>query len=106
MAGSRAPWVEKPGERRRRFYRLTATGRRVLAQQRTTWDDFVEAYPWRCEPNMPDWKPDIRARLSQLSIAPSREAEIVEELTQHSTIAGASSWREGDARRCRAHRQD
>jgi putative ABC transport system permease protein len=32
---------------------------------------------------MPDWKPDIRARLSQLSIAPSREAEIVEELTQH-----------------------
>ena len=36
-------WVEKAGERRRRFYRLTATGRRVLAQQRTTWDDFVEA---------------------------------------------------------------
>jgi putative ABC transport system permease protein len=32
---------------------------------------------------MPDWRPDIRARLSQLSIAPSREAEIVEELTQH-----------------------
>ena len=36
-------WVEKPGERRRRFYRLTATGGRVLVQQRTTWDDFVEA---------------------------------------------------------------
>jgi PadR family transcriptional regulator, regulatory protein PadR len=36
-------WVEKAGERRRRFYRLTATGRRVLAQQRTTWDAFVEA---------------------------------------------------------------
>ena len=36
-------WVEKPGERRRRFYRLTATGRRVLVQQRATWDDFVEA---------------------------------------------------------------
>lgn len=32
---------------------------------------------------MPDWRPDIRARLSHLSIAPSREAEIVEELTQH-----------------------
>ena len=30
-----------------------------------------------------DWRPDIRARLSHLSIAPSREAEIVEELTQH-----------------------
>src|SRR5512144_2973918 len=27
-------WVEKPGERRRRFYRLTPTGKRVLAEQR------------------------------------------------------------------------
>jgi len=36
-------WVEKAGERRRRFYGLTAMGRRVLAQQRRTWDDFVEA---------------------------------------------------------------
>src|ERR1041384_5523011 len=36
-------WVEKPGERRRRFYKLTAEGRRVLAQQRKTWDAFVEA---------------------------------------------------------------
>src|SRR5262245_33263634 len=36
-------WVEKPGERRRRFYRVTATGRRVLAQQRRTWAAFVEA---------------------------------------------------------------
>jgi transcriptional regulator len=36
-------WVEKPDERRRRFYKLTATGRRVLAEQRRTWDAFVEA---------------------------------------------------------------
>jgi len=36
-------WVEKAGERRRRFYRLTPTGQRVLARQRQTWDDFVEA---------------------------------------------------------------
>ena len=36
-------WVEKPGERRRRFYKLTPEGRRVLAQQRKTWDAFVEA---------------------------------------------------------------
>ena len=36
-------WVEKAGERRRRFYRLTAEGRRVLASQRRTWRDFVEA---------------------------------------------------------------
>jgi len=36
-------WVEKPDERRRRFYRLTPQGRRVLAQQRKTWDAFVAA---------------------------------------------------------------
>lgn len=36
-------WVEKAGERRRRFYKLTAQGRRVLAQQRKTWAAFVEA---------------------------------------------------------------
>jgi transcriptional regulator len=36
-------WVEKSGERRRRFYRVTAVGKRVLAQQRKTWAAFVEA---------------------------------------------------------------
>jgi transcriptional regulator len=36
-------WVERPGERRRRFYRLTATGVKVLSQQRQTWENFVEA---------------------------------------------------------------
>jgi putative ABC transport system permease protein len=32
---------------------------------------------------MPDWKPEIRARLSTVRLAPPREAEIVEELSQH-----------------------
>jgi PadR family transcriptional regulator PadR len=36
-------WVEKPGQRRRRCYRLTQEGRRVLAVQRHTWRAFVEA---------------------------------------------------------------
>ena len=36
-------WVEKAGERRRRFYKVTAEGRKVLAAQRKTWDAFVEA---------------------------------------------------------------
>src|SRR5689334_24139651 len=36
-------WIEKPGERRRRFYRVTPQGKRVLAQQRKTFDAFVEA---------------------------------------------------------------
>src|SRR5258708_104876 len=39
----RGRWVEKAGERRRRFYRLTPLGRRVLAEQRRTWRDFVAA---------------------------------------------------------------
>ena len=36
-------WAEKAGQRRRRFYGLTAEGRRVLGQQRTTWKSFVQA---------------------------------------------------------------
>ena len=36
-------WVEKPGTRRRRFYRLTRDGRRVLAAQRDNWREFVAA---------------------------------------------------------------
>lgn len=36
-------WVEKEGQRRRRFYRLTAEGKTVLAAQRNTWREFVEA---------------------------------------------------------------
>lgn len=39
----RGTWVEKPDERRRRFYKLTSEGKRVLAQQRKTWEAFVEA---------------------------------------------------------------
>ena len=36
-------WVEKAGQRRRRYYRLTAEGRRVLAAQRNTWQEFFAA---------------------------------------------------------------
>jgi len=36
-------WVEKPGTRRRRYYRLTPGGRKVLAQQRSRWEAFVAA---------------------------------------------------------------
>ena len=36
-------WVEKSGQRRRRYYRLTAPGRKVLASQRQGWQTFVAA---------------------------------------------------------------
>lgn len=36
-------WVDKAGQRRRRYYRLTAAGRRVLRAQRSVWQTFVAA---------------------------------------------------------------
>ena len=36
-------WVEKPGQRRRRYYKLTAAGRRMLAEQRKNWSVFMDA---------------------------------------------------------------
>jgi PadR family transcriptional regulator len=36
-------WVEKAGQRRRRYYRLTAAGRKTLASQRNVWESFFEA---------------------------------------------------------------
>jgi len=36
-------WVEKSGQRRRRYYRLTRAGRQILASQRQGWKLFVEA---------------------------------------------------------------
>src|SRR4029453_4749145 len=36
-------WIEKAGERRRRFYRLTSEVKHVLAAQRHNWREFVDA---------------------------------------------------------------
>jgi PadR family transcriptional regulator, regulatory protein PadR len=36
-------WVEKAGQRRRRYYRLTAQGRKMLKEQRSLWRSFVTA---------------------------------------------------------------
>ena len=36
-------WVEKAGQRRRRYYRLTAGGRMVLAEQRSNWRELLTA---------------------------------------------------------------
>jgi transcriptional regulator len=36
-------WVEKANQRRRRYYRATATGRKILRQQRGVWSTFVAA---------------------------------------------------------------
>lgn len=36
-------WVEKADQRRRRYYALTAEGRKVLRLQRKNWKEFVAA---------------------------------------------------------------
>ena len=36
-------WVEKAGQRRRRYYKLTKEGRRMLAAERQGWRAFVQA---------------------------------------------------------------
>ena len=36
-------WVEKTGQRRRRYYRLTPEGRRMLIAQRREWRTLIEA---------------------------------------------------------------
>jgi PadR family transcriptional regulator PadR len=39
----RGRWIERAGQRRRRYYRITETGRHVLAEQRRDWARFVTA---------------------------------------------------------------
>ncbi len=36
-------WVEKPDQRRRRYYRLTPQGRQALRSKEQSWKDFVAA---------------------------------------------------------------
>lgn len=36
-------WVEKAGQRRRRYYAITATGRTILEAQRKSWREFATA---------------------------------------------------------------
>ena len=36
-------WVEKAGQRRRRYYRITESGRAMLATQREDWGRFIVA---------------------------------------------------------------
>ena len=36
-------WIEKPGQRRRRYYKLTPAGAKVLTAQRSTWREFIRA---------------------------------------------------------------
>jgi PadR family transcriptional regulator, regulatory protein PadR len=39
----RGRWVERAGQRRRRYYRITDNGRTMLASQREEWGRFIAA---------------------------------------------------------------
>src|SRR6059036_4282763 len=39
----RGRWIEKAGQRRRRYYRLTPAGKQMLKSQRNTWREFADA---------------------------------------------------------------
>ena len=39
----RGRWIEKAGQRRRRYYRLTPAGKKMLAKQQDGWVEFVQA---------------------------------------------------------------
>src|SRR6201988_3418946 len=39
----RGRWVERAGQRRRRYYRITDSGRAMLATQREDWARFIAA---------------------------------------------------------------
>ena len=36
-------WVEKAGQRRRRYYKLSSAGRKVLIEQRASWHELITA---------------------------------------------------------------
>jgi transcriptional regulator len=47
----RGRWVEREGERRRRFYALTVRGRKALATQRVAWREFAVGVNLIVEPS-------------------------------------------------------
>ncbi|MGH9466478.1 MAG: PadR family transcriptional regulator [Terriglobales bacterium] len=45
-----ARWVERPTQRRRRFYRLTPAGRKALAAERLGWSRYLGAMQAMLQP--------------------------------------------------------
>jgi|SRR5579872_6257219 len=44
-------WVEKAGQRRRRYYRITPAGKKMLAEHRSRWEVFVDSIRRITEPD-------------------------------------------------------
>ncbi len=63
-------WVEKPNQRRRRYYRLTTEGQRVLGLQRRNGKRLPEPSAESRGFTMPEWKLEIAKRLSAANLRP------------------------------------
>jgi hypothetical protein len=81
-------WIKGPGRRRpasaaagstRSPRKDGACSRGSARRGRPSWRRSVASR----RANMPDWAPEVRQRLSSLHLSPTREIEIVEELSQH-----------------------
>ena len=75
-------WIEKAGERRRRYYRLTAGRERRWPATATTGASSWTPSTASRGSAMRDWKAWVRGSLRDLRIAPARESEIVAELAE------------------------
>ena len=76
-------WIEKAGQRRRRYYRLTPVGANVLASQRDTWRWLWKPSTGLRGPKRPTGGTPLNVG-SHLSVSrPTREAEVVEKVAQH-----------------------
>ena len=75
--------MEKAGQRRRRYYRLTKEGRSMLAQQRRGWERFVAAIARTGTCVMRDWKATVTAHLAERQIDPTLHVSTLDELAAH-----------------------
>ena len=67
-------WLEKAGQRRRRFYKLTTAGRRALPEQRKAGGNLsAQSSAWR-RWEMRDWKQYVREHLPPLRLERSARA--------------------------------
>ena len=86
-------WVERAGQRRRRYYKLTSTGRQTLASQRSVWDTFFVALN-RVAKISRSMRGHGSSRTTPRA-AHTVDDDIVEELAQHAAAIYESARAEG-----------
>ena len=91
-------WVERPGQRRRRYYRLTAAGRRVLASSAacgSTSSSRSIASPGSAPSVGPTTWTGQRASATARHAGRDLEPDVVEELASHAQHAYDAAYARG-----------